>query len=100
MHAGLKFQFKVTDYLPLEAEDLHNLRNQFERMMVIIIDEMSLIASDLFHNIHRRMVEILYSKEMFGDRGVMLVGDLLQIPPVFNTDHSKIYLLLLNRIQF
>ena len=91
MHAGLKFQFKATNYLPLEAEDLHNMRKQFERMMVIIIDEISLIASDFFHNIHRRMVEILYSKEMFGDRGIMLVGDLLQIPPVFNREHSKIY---------
>ena len=80
-----------TEYLPLEPQQLSNLRQQFERMMLIIIDEMSLVASDFFYNIHRRFVEILHLTDMFADRAVMLVGDLLQIPPVRNQRHGKTY---------
>ena len=49
---------------------------------------MSLISADFFYNIHRRFVEILHLTDMFADRAVMLVGDLLQIPPVCNQQHG------------
>ena len=78
------------EYLPLTPETMSTLRKQFERMMLVIIDEMSLVASDMFYYIHKRLVEILYLKDMFADRAVMLVGDLMQIPPVRQQKHSKI----------
>ena len=53
------------------------------------LDEMSLLAADFFYNVHRRFVEILQQTDMFADRGVMLVGDLMQIPPVRQQQHSK-----------
>ena len=70
---------------------MSTLRRQFERMMLVIIDEMSLVAADMFYHIHKRLVEILYLKDMFADRAVMLVGDLMQIPPVRQQQHSKIF---------
>ena len=79
------------EWLPLEPETMSTLRRQFERMHMVIIDEMSLVAADFFYNIHRRFVEILHSTEMFADRSVMLVGDLLQIPPVMNQKHGNEY---------
>ena len=78
------------EYLPLSPETMSTLRSQFERMMMVIIDEMSLIAADMFYTIHRRLVEILYLKDIFADRAVMLVGDLMQIPPVRQQQHSNI----------
>ena len=78
------------EYLPLAPETMSTLRSQFERMMMVIIDEMSLIAADMFYTIHRRLVEILYLKDIFADRAVMLVGDLMQIPPVRQQQHSNI----------
>ena len=78
------------EYLPLAPETMSTLRSQFERMMMVIIDEMSLIAADMFYHVHKRLVEILYLKDVFADRAVMLVGDLMQIPPVHNQQHSKI----------
>ena len=87
-HTGLKFKFG-TEYLSLEPQQLTDLRQQFERMMMIIIVEISLVSADYFYNIHRRFVEILYLDEMFADRAVMLVGDLLQIPPVMNQQHGN-----------
>ena len=56
------------------------------------LDEMSLLAADFFYNVHRRFVEILQQTDMFADRGVMLVGDLMQIPPVRNQQHGNIFL--------
>ena len=55
------------------------------------LDEMSLLAADFFYNIHRRFVEILHLPDMFADRAVMLVGDLMQIPPVRQQKHGKFY---------
>ena len=78
------------EYLPLDPETMSTLRRQFERMMLVILDEMSLIAADMFYNMHRRLVEILYLKDMFADRAVMLVGDLMQIPPVRQQKHGKL----------
>ena len=31
--------------------------------------------------VHKRLVEIFRNDEMFADRAILLVGDLLQIPP-------------------
>ena len=78
------------EWLPLEPETMGTLRRQFERMHMVIIDEMSLVAADMFYHIHKRLVEILYLKDMFADRAVMLVGDLLQIPPVRAQKHCKV----------
>ena len=92
-HTGLRMKIG-NDYLPLDPESMNTLRKQFDRMMVVIVDEMSLIPADFLYNIHRRFKEIFINDEMFGDRGVMLVGDLLQIPPVLQTNHGKTYLFL------
>ncbi len=46
---------------------------------------MSLLDADMLYKIHLRLSEILQkskSKEQFGGIGVILVGDLLQLPPV------------------
>ena len=95
IHTGLRFKFGQ-EYLPLEPETMSTVRRQFERMMMVIIDEMSLIAADMFYNIHRKFVEILHLRDMFADRAVMLVGDLMQIPPVQNQNHGKISRLVFN----
>ena len=83
-HAGLRFSFR-NEMAGIKDEQMQQLRQQFEEMMVVIIDEMSLVGADFFYNVHRRLVDILQMEDMFADRGVMLVGDLLQIPPVMAT---------------
>ena len=51
---------------------------------MIIIDEVSLISSDMFYKLDAKLKEIFREKKKtpFGGVGIMLVGDLLQIPPV------------------
>ena len=61
-----------------------------EHVEAVIVDEMSMVSSDYLYNLHKRMMELFDSKDDFGGRSLMLVGDLLQLPPVratsiFNT---------------
>ena len=57
-HTGLRFSYG-SEYSGVQNEQMSILRQQFEDMMVVIIDEMSLVGADFFYNVHRRMVEIL-----------------------------------------
>ena len=60
------------------------LRNSLAELKLIIIDEVSLISSDMLYKIDAKLKEIFHlrKKTPFGGVGVMFVGDLLQIPPV------------------
>ena len=51
---------------------------------MIIIDEMSLVSADMVYKIDAKLKEIFHLKKTipFAGIGIMLVGDLLQIPPV------------------
>ena len=53
-----------------------------EHVEAVIVDEMSMVSSDFLYNLHKRMMELFDSKDDFGGRSLMLVGDLLQLPPV------------------
>ena len=61
------------------------MRKTLEDLEVIIIDEMSMVSADKFYEVHRRLQEIFISNDLFGGKAIMLVGDLLQLPPVKGT---------------
>ena len=60
---------------------MESMRRQFEDLMCVIIDEMSLVGCENLYNIHRRLAEVMRNDEIFADKAVLLSGDLLQIPP-------------------
>jgi len=60
---------------------MDSLRRQFEDMQLIIIDEMSLVGADFLYHIHKRFTEVCRNQDPFGNKAVLLCGDLLQIPP-------------------
>ena len=70
------------NYKSVDDKNMYELREQFQDMMVVIIDEMSMVSPDTLYNVHRRLTEITRCDDLMGDRGFLLVGDLLQIPPV------------------
>ena len=43
---------------------------------------MSLVSADNLYNLHKRLQSIFQSDDLFGGRCVLLVGDILQLPPV------------------
>ena len=74
----LKFGNK---HLPLGDKKLAEFRNALADLKLIIIDEISLVKSDMLYQIHRRLCEIFpeCSKFPFGKRSVIAVGDLMQV---------------------
>ena len=50
--------------------------------VIIIIDEMSFVKSDILYQINRRLMEIFISDDLFANKTVILVGNLMQLPPV------------------
>ena len=88
---GLGFKFG-TKYLPLRDAKLEEFRKLFEDLNLIVLDEMSMLSSDRLYDIHRRMTEIFISKDPFGGIAMLVVGDLLQLPPVKGSKiHEKPY---------
>ena len=60
------------------------MRHNLAGCKLLIIDEVSLVGADMLYRIHLRLTEIFETEETlpFGNLSVMLVGDLLQLPPV------------------
>ena len=68
---------------------LAELQENLSELKLIIIDEMSLVHADLFFKIDARLREIFRKQNPpvpFGGVSIVVVGDLLQIPPVKGGD--------------
>ena len=79
---GFKFGNAV-DYL--NDKKKAEIRNNFSQLKVLIIDEVSMVGADLLYRIHLRLSDAFQTNPKlvpFGGINVVLVGDLLQLPPV------------------
>ena len=78
-------------YYGLGADTLNTLQLHLEQLMVIIIDEISMIGAETLYKIHMQLQEIKglnYSNTWFGNITIIAVGDLYQLPPLKD---KKIY---------
>ena len=70
---------------PLAFEKLNTLRSKLENLTLLIIDEISMVGSEMFLDIHRRLNEIKGISGngiWFGNVCILACGDLYQLPPV------------------
>ena len=78
-------------YYGLGTDTLNTLQLHLEQLMVVIIDEISMIGAETLYKIHMRLQEIKglnYSDTRFGNVTIIAVGDLNQLPPLKD---KKIY---------
>ena len=68
--------------LDFSPQKLDQAQKYLENVEVVIVDEMSLVSSDNLYNLHKRLQQIFDSEDSFGGRCVLLVGDILQLPPI------------------
>ena len=61
----------------------YSLRNHLSDLKVIIIDKISMVSSELLSYVHLHLNEIFGSvnNDPFAGITVIVVGDLLQLPP-------------------
>ena len=82
LHSAFNFNFGPS-YIALSSKQLAEFQENLRHLKLLIIDEMSLLGSDMLYKIHLRLSEeVFQNKELFGGISVVLVGDLLQLPPV------------------
>ena len=80
-----------TTYYNLSSDTLSTLQTYLEQLMVVIIDEISMIGAQTLYKIHMCLQEIKglhYSNTRFGNITIIAVGDLYQLPPLKD---KKIY---------
>ncbi len=72
-------------YQRLGHDRLNTFRSKCEKLLVLVIDEISMVGVDLLYSIHRRLQELKNVPEgngIFGNVSVVCVGDLYQLAPV------------------
>ena len=82
--------------LPLNHANKAELRNKYSKVELLIIDEISLVSSKLFYQVHKRVNEIFWPRQdiLFGGKFVLVCGDLYQlllfrVKPVFIFNESE-----------
>ena len=82
-HSALGFKVG-TSICHLGTKKMTEMKHNLAGLKLLIIDEVSLVGADMLYRIHLRLTEIFETEENvpFGNVSVMLVGDLLQLPPV------------------
>ncbi|MES9881383.1 MAG: AAA family ATPase [Sedimenticola sp.] len=76
---------KDSDYIPMGHDKLATVRFHLQSLKVLIVDEISMVGSNILWYIHRRLQDIMGTPSddvFFGGVSVIAVGDFYQIPPV------------------
>ena len=75
---------KHSGFQPLGHDRLNTLRSKLSRLMLVIIDEVSMVGSNMLLEIHKRLQQIkgVSDDVTFGNVSILAVGDLYQLPPV------------------
>lgn len=65
----------------LSFDKLNTLRSKLSNLQLLIIDEISMVGSDMLLNIHKRLCEVkgISDGTLFGNVRVLAVGDLYQL---------------------
>ena len=67
---------------PLSDQKLAEFRSNLSELKLIIIDEVSLLPSDMVYQLSMRLCEIFQSKKYFAGKCVIPVGDILQVTDI------------------
>ncbi|XP_026428269.1 ATP-dependent DNA helicase pfh1-like [Papaver somniferum] len=76
---------KYQSYKSLDHVQCGHMQKDFKDTKLIVIDEYNMIGRKMFANIDLRCRDIFANNEPFGNVYVVLVGDMRQLPPVFDT---------------
>ena len=73
---------KKLKYKQLSDDKRNTIRTKYMNLCVLIVDEVSMVGSEMLSFLYQRLQEIKCNKEPFGGVHVILVGDLYQLRPV------------------
>ena len=67
---------------PYKYKTLHMLRNKYQYLKVLIIDEISIIGRETFGHLDLVLKAMTQNSSPFGGVSVLVLADFLQLPPV------------------
>ena len=69
---------------PLTQDKLNTLRTKLSNLQLLIIDEISMVGSNILLQIHKRLQQLKGKRDdtTFGNISILAVGDLYQLRPV------------------
>ena len=74
-------------YKPMSDDALKIVREKLRNVTLLIVDEVSMVSNVMLLYMHLRLQEIFQTEEndngWFGGKNILVLGDLLQLPPVF-----------------
>ena len=84
LHSGLLLSTSKVYSAPLTQDRLNTLRLKLSNLQLLIIDEVSMVGSNMLLQIHKRLQQLKGSKDdtTFGNVSILAVGDLYQLQPV------------------
>ena len=85
LHSALLLgRSKYSGFQPLSHDRLNSLRTKLSRLMLLIVDEVSMVGANMLLEIHKRLQQIkgVLDGAIFGGVSILAVGDLYQLPPV------------------
>ena len=81
LHTSFGFHFG-NNYISLSDKNRDAKRNQFINLTFLIIDEISMVKSDMLYQLDRRLREVTQKMdEEFGGVALLCFGDILQLKP-------------------
>ena len=77
-------KYTQSGFQPLGHDKLNSLRAKLSNLALIIIDEVSMVGSNMLLEIHKRLQQLkgVTADVTFGGVSILAVGDLYQLPPV------------------
>ena len=78
----IKSGLKSHEYKKPSGEAFHMLRNKYQYLKVLIINEISMIAIETFGHLDLALKHIMQNLSPFGGVSLLVVGYFLQLPPV------------------
>ena len=89
IHSAFNFLWDKYEQDKLSEKKRAEFRSDLQNLELVIVDEMSMITSDFLYRVHYRLTEIFQCDDLFANKSILLVGDLLQLCPV--RGHSYIF---------
>jgi len=75
----------LTKITPLTLDKLNSLRSKLQNLTILVIDEVSMVSSDMPLMIDSRLKQIKGTDKIFGGVSILAFGDLFQLSPVAQT---------------
>lgn len=95
IHSQLMLKPGLLNPLALEPLTDGTRRQVLRAAKTVIVDEISMVRSDLFCAMDARLREVAAGENRerpFGGRQVILVGDFMQLPPVLRNEDEQTYI--------